>query len=59
VRTRYERVVFLIGDGPKSEYSGLIDKDVATQDERFAQTNAFLVTLARNVVRAHLDTASR
>jgi exosortase len=59
VQTRYERVVFLIGEGPKSEYTGLIAKDVTSQDARFAQTDAFLVTLARTVVRAQLDTASR
>jgi exosortase len=59
VQTRYERVVFLIGEGPKSEYSGLIAKDVASQDARFAETDAFLVTLARTVARAQLDTASR
>jgi exosortase len=58
-KTRYERVVFLIGEGPKSEYTGLIAKDVATQDARFALTDAFLITLARNVVRTQIDTASR
>jgi exosortase len=59
VKTRYERVVFLLGEGPKSQYSGVIATDVATQDARFAQTDAFLVTLARNVVRTQLATASR
>jgi exosortase len=59
VQTRYERVVFLLGEGPKSQYSGVIANDVVTQDARFAQTDAFLVTLARNVVHAQLATASR
>jgi hypothetical protein len=58
-QTRYERVVFLLGEGPKAEYRGLIATDVVTQDPRFAQTDAFLVTLARNVVRSQLETASR
>jgi exosortase len=58
-KIRYERVVFLLGEGPKSEYSGLIATDVSTQDARFAQTDAFLVTMARNVVRTQLETASR
>jgi exosortase len=58
-QTRYERVVFLLGEGPKAEYSGVIATDVVTQDPRFAQTDAFLVTLARNVVRSQLETASR
>jgi exosortase len=59
VKTRYERVVFLLGEGPKSQYGGVIDTDIATQDARFAQTDAFLVTVARRVVHAQLDTASR
>jgi exosortase len=59
VKTRYERVVFLIGEGPKSHYRGIIANDVVTQDARFAQTDAFLVTLARNVVDRQLQTASR
>jgi exosortase len=58
-RTRYERVVFLLGEGPRSEYNGLIATDVSTQDERFAQTDAFLVTMARSVVRMHIETASQ
>jgi exosortase/archaeosortase family protein len=58
VQTRYERVVFLIGEGPRSRYSGIIDRDITSQDARFTQTNAFLVTLARNVVHAHLARAS-
>jgi exosortase/archaeosortase family protein len=59
VKTRYERVVFVLGEGPKSQYRGVTAGDVATQDPRFVETDAFLVSVARNVVRAHLETASR
>jgi hypothetical protein len=51
--------VFLLGEGPKSQYSGPIANDVATQDPRFAQTDAFLVTVARVVVHSQLEIASR
>jgi exosortase/archaeosortase family protein len=58
-RTRYERVVILLGEGPRTAFSGLTANDVTSQVPRFAESDKFLVTLARTIVRAQLPTASR
>jgi exosortase/archaeosortase family protein len=58
--TRYERVVILLGEGPKTEFSGVTANDVDTPVERFVDTDRFLVTLGRAIVRSQLnETASR
>jgi exosortase len=58
-KTRYERVVVFMADGPLATFSGISDVTVATQDSRFALTDRFLATLGRNIVRGQLGTASR
>jgi exosortase len=58
-QTRYERVVILLGEGPKSEFTGVTADDVETQVSRFAESDRFLVTLARQIVRSQLTVASR
>ena len=56
--TRYERVVILMSEGPKSQFTGVAAGDIATQVPRFAQSDRFLVTLGRAIVRSQLGTAS-
>jgi exosortase/archaeosortase family protein len=58
-RTRYERVVILLGEGPKSEFKGVTADDVETQVARFTDTDRFLATIGRAIVRSQLGTASR
>jgi exosortase len=58
-RTRFERVVILLGEGPKSEFGGVTADDVETQVARFKDTDRFLTTLGRAIVRSQLATASR
>lgn len=58
-RTRYERVVILLGDGPNTQFTGVTASDIGTQVPRFVDTDQFLVTLGRAVVRSQLPTASR
>jgi exosortase/archaeosortase family protein len=57
--TRYERVVILMGEGPKTTFSGITADDVTSQVPRFAESDRFLVSLAREMVRSQLGTASR
>jgi len=56
--TRYERVVVLLGEGPKSRFTGVTATDVASPVERFQDSDRFLVTLSRAIVRSQLATAS-
>jgi exosortase len=56
--TRYERVVVLLGEGPKAEFTGATAEDVQTQEPRFVATDQFLVTLGRAIVRSQLGTAA-
>jgi exosortase len=56
--TRYQRIVVFMADGPKAEYDGLADLEIATQDERFATTDRFLATLGRSIVISQLATAT-
>jgi exosortase/archaeosortase family protein len=56
--TRYERVVVLMSEGPKTEFTGVAASDIATQAPRFTETDRFLVTLGRAIVRSQLKTAS-
>jgi exosortase/archaeosortase family protein len=57
-KTRYERVVILMSEGPKSQFTGITANDVAAQVPRFAESDRFLVTLGRTIVRSQLGTAS-
>jgi exosortase/archaeosortase family protein len=56
-QTRYARVVILMGEGPKTEFTGVAASDVNTQAPRFVQSDRFLVTLGRAIVRSQLETA--
>jgi exosortase/archaeosortase family protein len=58
-KTRYERVVILLSQGPKSQFTGITADDVQTQVPRFVESDRFLVTLGREIVRTQLATASR
>ena len=58
-RTRYERVVILLSEGPKTTFSGVTGNDVASSDSRFAQSDRFLVTFARSLVQTQLKAATR
>lgn len=57
-KTRYERIVVYMADGPKSTFGGLADVEIATQDPQFAETDRFLATLGQAIVRSQLATAS-
>lgn len=59
LKTRYERVVLLLGEGPKAQFTGITAGDVGTQDPRFVDTDRFLMTMARTIVRGQLETASK
>jgi hypothetical protein len=56
--TRYERVVVLMSEGPNSEFTGITANDVQTQEPRFAESDRFLVTLGREIVRSQLTAAT-
>jgi exosortase/archaeosortase family protein len=58
-QTRYERVVILLGEGPKTQFSGLQAEDITSQVPRFAESDRFLVSLGRTIVRTQLEVASR
>jgi exosortase/archaeosortase family protein len=57
-KTRYERVVILINEGPQTKFAGLAADDVTSQVPRFAETDQFLVTLARTIVKSQLQTTA-
>jgi hypothetical protein len=54
---RYERVVIFTTDGPQANYDGVTIPPDASAD-RFAETNAYLVAVAREVVRLQLARGS-
>ncbi len=56
--TRYERIVIFMSEGPNSEFSGITAEPIDTQAPEFAQSDRFLVTLAREIVRSQLSLAS-
>jgi len=58
-RTRYERVVILLSEGPKTTFTGVTATDVSSGGSRFAQSDRFLVTFARDLVKTQLKTAAR
>jgi hypothetical protein len=57
--TRYERVVILMGEGPKTQFTGVTATDVSTPVERFKDSDRFLVTLGRAIVLSQLPTAAK
>ena len=57
-RTRYERIVILISEGPNTEYRGIMTGSVPGQAPEFAESDRFLVTLGREVVRSQLHEAA-
>jgi exosortase/archaeosortase family protein len=59
LRTRYERIVLLMSEGPNATFRGELASDVDSASPAFHQTDRFLVTVARDVVRTQLGTASR
>jgi exosortase len=58
-RTRYERVVILMSEGPKTTFTGVTASDVTSGASRFVQSDRFLVTFARDLVKTQLKTATR
>ena len=57
--TRYERIAVLLSEGPDTEFRGITDELIGTQADAFAESDRFLVTLGREIVRSQLVTASR
>jgi hypothetical protein len=57
-KTRYERIVVFMADGPTAEFTGVDATDVPTQDPKFATTDAFLATLGRSIVSSQLASAA-
>jgi exosortase/archaeosortase family protein len=58
-RTRYERVVVLLSEGPNTGFTGITANDLPATASRFDRSDRFLVTFARDLVRTQLKTASR
>jgi exosortase len=56
--TRYERIVIFMSEGPNSVFRGVTAEPIDTQAPEFAQTDRFLVTLGREIVRSQLATAA-
>ena len=57
-KTRYERIVVFMANGPRADYTGIETVDLGTQEPRFESTDRFLVTLGRAIVRSQLETAT-
>ena len=57
-KTRYERIVVFMANGPRSQFAGVTDTDLGTQVARFDKTDQFLATLGRSIVRSQLKTAT-
>jgi exosortase len=57
-KTRYERIVVFMADGPDAKFSGVPDISIPTQSAAFVETDKFLVTLGRTIVRSQLGTAA-
>lgn len=55
--TRYQRIVVFMSDGPASTFEGLADIEIATQDDRFAETDQFLGTLGAAIVSSQIEQA--
>jgi exosortase/archaeosortase family protein len=57
-KTRYERIVVFMANGPRAEFTGVEPMDLGTQEPRFVQTDEFLVSLGRAIVQSQLQTAT-
>jgi exosortase len=57
-KTRYERIVVFMANGPTARFSGEMSDNIGTQASRFVDTDRFLVTLGRAIVRSQLGTAA-
>jgi exosortase len=57
-KTRYERIVVFMANGPTGRFSGALSDGIGTQVARFADTDRFLATLGRSLVRSQLGTAA-
>lgn len=57
-QTWYERIVVFIANGPAVVYRGGATDAPPAQSARFTDTNRFLVSLARAMVRTHLSGSS-
>jgi exosortase/archaeosortase family protein len=58
-RTRYERVVILMMEGPNTTFTGVQAADLPATASRFGTSDRFLVTFARDLVKTQLKTAVR
>ncbi|MEA2518127.1 MAG: hypothetical protein QOF49_207 [Chloroflexota bacterium] len=59
LKTRYERVVVLMSEGPNTTFTGVEATDIGGSGLRFATSDRFMVTFARDLVRTQLKTATR
>src|SRR3954452_690338 len=57
-RTRYERVVILLSEGPNTTFHGVAATDLPATGSRFELSDRFLVTFARDLVRTQLGTTA-
>jgi exosortase len=57
-KTRYERIVVFMANGSDAQFTGVNNISIGTQSPRFVQTDRFLATLGRSIVRSQLATAS-
>jgi hypothetical protein len=48
-----------MSEGPNSEFTGVTADDVQTQEPRFAESDRFLVTLGREIVRSQLTAGTQ
>jgi len=57
-KTRYERIVIFMAGGPSAQFRGLTDVSIPTQSAAFVQTDEFLATLGRTIVRSQLGSVA-
>jgi exosortase len=58
-KTRYQRVVMLVANGPGATFEGGALDVAPSRAERFTETDRFLAALARAMVSAHTQAAAR
>jgi exosortase len=57
-KTRFERIVVFMANGPDATFKGVPDMTLPTQSAQFVETDKFLTTLGRTIVRSQLATAA-
>ena len=57
-KTRYERIIVFMANGPRAEYEGIEALSLGTQEARFESTDRFLVALGRAIVQSQLQSAT-